>query len=517
MKKGLPGRGEISVQYNAQNLPIAATLPNKAIWQYQYDEAGNLLTSTNPLSSAVQYGYDNGLLRSIAGNNGAVTELFYDRQYNLAQVSLSGERGAIRYQYDSLGNCTKIIDPARNEQTRRYDLKNRLTYLLEEDGNVRRFSYNANDDVVQASDNYTQIGMAYDFLGNLTRRMQGGTEIQFGYDTEGQLRFLLNEHKEDYRFEYDGDGNVIIEIGFDGITRRYLRNLCGQTVQVERPGGKSTRYQYNSDGQVTDVLYTDGSRESYGYDAMGALTQASNDTAQVSLQRDLLGRVLQETQGQETVSSTYNPFGLRERITSSLGADIQTSFSEETGFATSLTAGAFKAEMKYNRDGLVTAKELNGGVTQQFEYDKLGRLTGQQIVQQKRNLHNRNYVWEAGYRLKKITDSEYGQKQFQHNVYGNLSEVIYGNGETDFRMPDAVGNLFETRQRTDRTYCKGGKLLTNKGNTYEYDTEGNLIRKIEKGNKVWQYHWNEAGMLQSVVRPDGATVSFGYDALGRRV
>jgi len=34
---------------------------------------------------------------------------------------------------------------------------------------------------------------------------------------------------------------------------------------------------------------------------------------------------------------------------------------------------------------------------------------------------------------------------------------------------------------------------------------------------VWLYEWNVAGMLAKVIRPDDQEVSFGYDALGRRV
>jgi len=55
-----------------------------------------------------------------------------------------------------------------------------------------------------------------------------------------------------------------------------------------------------------------------------------------------------------------------------------------------------------------------------------------------------------------------------------------------------------------------------KGTSYEYDQEGFLVRKIEKDGKTWYYHWQGNGMLKQVVRPDRKTVSFEYDALGRR-
>jgi RHS repeat-associated protein len=101
-------------------------------------------------------------------------------------------------------------------------------------------------------------------------------------------------------------------------------------------------------------------------------------------------------------------------------------------------------------------------------------------------------------------------------VHGNLSEVIFGDGRKEYRMPDAVGNLFETADRKDRKYSKGGKLLKSKHGEYKYDAEGNLIEKITAKGSFY-YIWNEAGMLQKVIRPDKEEVSFGYDALGRRL
>jgi len=83
-----------------------------------------------------------------------------------------------------------------------------------------------------------------------------------------------------------------------------------------------------------------------------------------------------------------------------------------------------------------------------------------------------------------------------------------------------------------------GKLVT-RGAKYEYDCEGNLVKKTcphpnpeawyygeEKNGKltrvynpgpVWEYEYYSNGMLKEVVKPDGEIVSFKYDSLGRRI
>ena len=107
----------------------------------------------------------------------------------------------------------------------------------------------------------------------------------------------------------------------------------------------------------------------------------------------------------------------------------------------------------------------------------------------------------------------------------------------DYRMPDATGNVFRSRDRRDRENGKGGRILRDRHYDYLYDVEGNLILKTprrgltqhpnhevseESGTHiVWQtgdyaYEWYGNGMLKEVRLPYGKTVRFEYDALGRR-
>jgi RHS repeat-associated protein len=99
---------------------------------------------------------------------------------------------------------------------------------------------------------------------------------------------------------------------------------------------------------------------------------------------------------------------------------------------------------------------------------------------------------------------------------GNLTGAGYSHVEKLFRVPDAVGNLYRTRERNDRKYGVGGRLLESENAKYHYDEEGNLIAKVEDGKRLWRYLWNACGSLKEVVRPDYKSVVFEYDALGRR-
>ena len=97
-----------------------------------------------------------------------------------------------------------------------------------------------------------------------------------------------------------------------------------------------------------------------------------------------------------------------------------------------------------------------------------------------------------------------------------------------------MGNVYDSPDRTDRSYGRGGQLREDKKWRYYYDSHGNLVLKtmrrsgpsLETGMRdeflAWQsgdyaYTWQGNGMLRSVTRPDGKTIMFRYDALGRRI
>ena len=120
-----------------------------------------------------------------------------------------------------------------------------------------------------------------------------------------------------------------------------------------------------------------------------------------------------------------------------------------------------------------------------------------------------------------VLDALEGPSEYRHDTLSSLAWGRYADGKGEMRVPYAVGSLFKREERNDRVYGPAGQLLaqsTLHGEIhYSYDPEGNLIEKREPGGRVWRYQWNGSGMLKSVQRPDGSEVTFGYDALGRRV
>ncbi|MEZ4959579.1 MAG: DUF6531 domain-containing protein [Saprospiraceae bacterium] len=513
--KVAPDGAAVQLQYNEFGLITGATDPNGGSWSWGYDENGNLLSRTDAAGETTNYTWVNGYLTEITDALGGKTVLGYDNKGNL-NMAISPDQQASWWSYDAMGRCVEAVDPKGNRKRWKFDLKGNTIEVAEPDGNIRHLKYDGDDNITHARDNQHDISFQYSPLGNMQARTEGGTRVEFRYDKDGRLTAIQNEHGSVYKFELDKEGNVVAEYGFDGLTRRYVRDLAGKVVEVQRPGDRQTFYEYDGAGRVVKVSHSDGSSETFTYRADGELVGAKNDAIAVSFERDAIGRVIKEMQGGFVVESGFDILGRRMSVKSTLGANID--FARNLmGDVEQVSMNNWNAQFRRDNLGLELSREMTGGVTSHWRRDRLGRPVQQEIMSGGMSRRTRNYTWDVNDRLRQLMDSQKGMTTFGHDVFGNLASAQNADGSTDFRMPDAVGNLFRSKDRSDRKYGPAGQLLQANGTRYEYDPEGNLVRKIQPNGKNWQYEWNAAGMLSRVVRPDGDIVTFTYDALGRRI
>ena len=221
---------------------------------------------------------------------------------------------------------------------------------------------------------------------------------------------------------------------------------------------------------------------------------------------------------------------------------VQYSFDED-GLLSRVTAangGGENWEEKIIRDseGLKIEKIFSGGIRMTRTYDAYGNVISQKSRSFRQDGYDRRYAWNASGRLQSVIDGiTGGRTSYAYDAVGSLMSARYEDGTDDYRMPDATGNVFRSRDRRDREYGKGGRILRDRHYDFLYDVEGNLILKTprrgltqhpnhevseESGTHiVWQtgdyaYEWYGNGMLKEVRLPYGKTVRFEYDALGRR-
>ena len=438
---------------------------------------------------------------------------------------------------DVLGNVTAYA----------YDDADNLIHIEEADGNVHNLVYDASGNLVKASDLLHDVEFDYGPLGTLTGRRQFGRHVRFGYDSELQLREIINEGGECYSFRLDGLGRVVEETGFDGLQRKYLRDGAGRVIRVVRPEGRQTEYEYDGVGNILQETQHDGRTSRFAYDEDGRLLRAENKEIKVAFKHDLGGRIVKETQGGHCIMRKYDRTGRHVHTESSLGASIDYSHDKD-GNLSEMNSGGWSARWQRDRVGLETERELTGGVHVKTHHDSLGRETYKSVGARNVEQFRRSYTWGIGNRLHATEDGLTGRRvRYDYDEFDNLLSAEYKQGndvERIYRIPDRIGNLFETREKDDRKYGTGSRLAEDRDYFYHYDCEGNLVFKEFRtldwagvsvplgGQKAhleeelgitfrafgagWRYDWQSDGMLSRVVRPDGKEVSFEYDALGRR-
>lgn len=286
-------------------------------------------------------------------------------------------------------------------------------------------------------------------------------------------------------------------------------------------------------------------RQSYELHKDGMLVKAENSENLLEFTRDRkTGQIIEEKQGEYTVNRTYDSEGNCTRITSSLGADIRHTYDREGNLQTMQAGESWQASWVRDNTGLEVQRTFSGGVTVRTERDCFGREVHKSVRSGGIEKGAYRYQWGIANRLLSkendltgtVTRYDYDRFDFlirQETMQGSETDVIY-------RVPDFVGNLFETPDKKDRKYGAGGKLLEDQDCFYHYDDEGNLIfrefkqlqetgvrfdrKRMEKERGIhflatgtgWLYEWSSNGMLKKVIRPDGRPVEFRYDALGRR-
>jgi RHS repeat-associated protein len=524
----LPDGSQYMYFYNDQDRLILATDPEGNSTMWIYDEQRRLINTNTPDGASTSFEYnEKNLISKITDAGENETLLEYDEQNNLTTMLLPNGSKA-NWRYNQMGDVVQIENPEGASQSFTYDKLGRPVHIRQADLNNIKLQYNAYDEIIHSKDDSHDIRFSYTPLGRLKVREENGTKVSFIYNTEEQLNKIVNEHGEAYRFQRNKQGDITLEEGFDGITRILKRDMAGKVIRVDRPDNRWTEYEYDATGRTIRAEYSDGTWEIYSYDKRGLLIEARNQNIEVSFKRDPMGRVVEESQGEHKVISRFDKNGNRIRIESSLGAEIDIEFDamgDVAGMEASCKSGQnadkdkdnrWQAKITRNTLGQEVERILTGGVKSRMWYDYAGRPVGQR-VQTGNTIHrHRSYKWNVNYRLwQMVNELTGGITTFTHDDFGNLASARYEDGSYDYKIPDAVGNLYRTPRKTDRKYGKGGRLLETDKYHYDYDAEGNLIKKIGLNN-TWEYSWCGNGMLKSVENPGGKIIEFEYDALGRR-
>ncbi len=515
-----PDGAAVAVRYNAHNQPEEATDANGGTWRWRYDMYGQRVEETNPLGEARRWEFVDGLLVAEVDAGGSQTAYGYDEYRNPTRVVLP-TGGQVRLAYDRRGRRVALKDARGTEERVHYDLLDRPVRLAGPGREEWARHYDAAGNLIEVKGPLRQVRLGYDGFHWPAVREEAGSRLSWRHDAEGRLVEVTNEAGEVYRFTRDALGRVVCEEGFDGAAWRYAYDESGRLILTTQPSGRTRQHTYDEAGRLLRVEYNDGTFRAFRYRADGALVEAENELGKVALARDALGRVVADRQARGDVTSRYSLAGHRVEVESSLGAH-QTLHRDALGSVTGVmlnSPGRAEWSVRMERDagGLEVARWMPGGVQAVWSHDEMSRPTERLTLVGGGTVARRTWRWRPEGQLAAMTDVVHGgSTEYLHDARGRLVGERKPDGSLHHRSMDEVGNLYRQPGMDDRRYGLGGRLEVADGSRYVHDADGNLTEKHTPQGR-WLYHWNGAGLLREVQRPDGLRVQLGYDAFARRI
>lgn len=449
---------------------------------YEYDDQGNLITSTDPDGRQELRIYDN------ANPDARMRGKLLRRELTAAAGFPVASRIVWRGEYEpTYGMLRRQIDESGAETRYRYDFEvapgpNNTGALREvvhptatlPDGTaqpaVTRYETNAHGQVnAVIAANGVRDEMEYGIAGNsrgllvLQRKDTGGVAIE-------------------ERFEYDAFGFLAGVVDGAGAVRRSVYNALGQIERRISPavGGATVEMltHYDSDGKVVGL---DRPRGAYADAVIGTATHITD-----RIERNVLGHPVQmvlaaNTASVRIVQQCVDYRGLAERTTGPDGT-IQRALYDERGLPLS--------ESVEGSDGSRTATRR--------VYDRSGRVV--RLLQ---------------------GPTEDRVAQFRYDGFGRLREIVHPNGSTS-RFIWAARDLLAREEIEGDPGDGSRRLLSRK--SYDYDARQRLIRTREMSFRdnpaaavelLEEYFYDEVSQLRRVVSPRGGVTAQDYDGAGR--
>ncbi len=382
----------MSYTYDAVGNNIQRTDFNGSITNYTYDNLNRLTTVAYP-GRSVSYAYDplNNLTRA-TNENGSVY-IGYDNRYRVSSFSDPFYYG-ISYNYDAVGNRTKLKLNGATYATYTYDAVNRLTNFA--DGANLNFAYSydaANRMTQRTAPNGVSSNYAYDDLNRVTalNHVAGTNTLianqysynnannisswanasgvhAYGYDLVDRLTAVDNSSQPAESYTYDAVGNrtAAQSATYNYQTFNKLSGNASASYSYDNNGNLlsktdsagTTTFAWTEENQLKQVTQPNGITVNYAYDALGRRLQRTN-SAGASERYVYDGQdVLLDLNADWSVANTYlHGPGIDDHLRQTTGAGSSYFLTDHLGSTAGLT-------------------DANGNVSEQQVYDSFGQTAG---------------------------------------------------------------------------------------------------------------------------------------------
>jgi RHS repeat-associated protein len=486
-------------------------------YDYDYTRGAVLTEIKDPLNNKRKYDYDvNGFMKDDFVNRNSDNALLYKTSYEFDAVGnrkkiMQTVDGVLRqtvmtyddlnrmitstdpanamttYAYDENGNRTIVTNALNRQWINTYDKKNRLelTKDPQPQPHVRRLQYDTEDQLIKViSPSGRVMRYAYDERGQYKTMADGlGGVITFTYDNYGNRKSLTDQRGNTTTFEYDELFRLIGQ-----------RDPLGRLTNFEYDEANNIKAKVDRLGRRVDIIYDTLNRPqtltyadatvNYGYDDAGRRTSMGDAAGTIAWEYDEANRVKKEITNLGIVEYDYNTANQRKFMKAADRSPVNYGY-DSAGRLQTISQGT--EAFTYGYDTLSRRQNLGrpNGITTTYEYDEADLLK----------------------RLKHVNVSNVVLEDFQYNY--NTDDEIISIISLAAAPLIPQNKIVNTADAANRITQFGAAILN-------IDAEGQTISKIGAGGTS-VYQWDARSRLAQVTLPNAQVVSYGYDALGRRI
>ncbi|WP_230427212.1 RHS repeat-associated core domain-containing protein [Collimonas humicola] len=441
-------------------------------------------------------------------------------------VAQTSQNTTTSYEYDAMGNRTKITDPLGHVTTQSYDGLGRLvqqvqpvpatggaspTVSLRYDGQNQLSTVTDPRNLVTSyavdglgnqsaltSPDTGSTSKTYDAAGNLATRTDArGKTTTYSYDALNRLTQIGYASGTATQFEYDGgttgapnaNGRLTkITDGSGQTTYSYgpLGRLQSKTQIIGSGAGAQSAtvsYAYGSSGNTTGKLvsttYPSGNRINYGYDAAGRINSLTLNPTNTTGGGTNTGSTIPLLTG-----IGYQAFGPVNAWT--------------WGNSSSTSTNTYARGI--DLDGRVTSyplgNALSNGTNRTISYDAASRITatshsGTGTGNSAPANFNQSYGYDNLDRLNSVASSSTNTQSFQYDQNGNRTQATFGSGSYTNTIATNSNQLTATTGPTpakSNTYDAVGNLTSDGTTSYTYSDRGRMVSATNAGNTVTYIH-----------------------------
>ena len=494
-------------EYIFKSVENADGIASDVVVSYEYDNFGNVISSTD--------------------GEGNITIYEYDNLFNVVSETLpNGGKRANNYNYKD--NVIKTTDALGNSLTYNYDNFGRLISVIDDKSCNQLTVKKYNDNGLLESET-DAIGTKYSYTYDNLNRV-----VSIAASDKEDNGISVNEYSYDEAFMLDGSMYSRFETRVTGsagtMKTVYLFDFLDRQHSVENIGENDSRiakYKYDYFGNNTSVVLPDGSVQKSEYDIFGNMLSNTYGGITNRFTYDLTGNQLSATNGEgETTHSYYNALGLAIKTetpyTDKNTFSVSKTYYDACGRVTKQIDGEGNVtEYAYDKNGNLVKAVIGDSVTT-YEYDAENRMTAMHTGTEG-NMHTQNFEYDRFGNVIKTTDELGYSEEYTYDLNGNVLTYVDKNGTVVYNTYDGLNRVLNTRNSKDNTsfaytYDGAGKLVRVNDTEYAYNLYGELVKQTE--NVISQhYSYNTLGNRASYSLTNGNTtemqIAYGYDSAAR--